>query len=106
MRFYERKEVRDAVSYLRAIANPSDDVSLRRILNTPRRGIGARAEAAVEMFATARRISFWEALKRIDEIDGLATRSVNQIRAFVSLMDDHIAMVGQGNGPTRSPTRS
>jgi len=96
VRFYERKEVRDAVSYLRAIANPSDDVSLRRILNTPRRGIGARAEAAVEMFATARRISFWEALKRIDEIDGLATRSVNQIRAFVSLMDDHIAMVGQG----------
>ena len=96
VRFYERKEVRDAVSYLRAIANPSDDVSLRRILNTPRRGIGARAEAAVEMFATARRISFWEALKRIDEIDSLATRSVNQIRAFVSLMDDHIAMVGQG----------
>ena len=96
MRFYERKEVRDAVSYLRAIANPSDDVSLRRILNTPRRGIGARAEAAVEMFATARRISFWEALKRIDEIDSLATRSVNRIRAFVSLMDGHIAMVEQG----------
>ncbi|MDO4413190.1 DNA helicase PcrA [Cutibacterium sp.] len=96
VRFYERKEVRDAVSYLRAIANPSDDVSLRRVLNTPRRGIGARAEAAVELFATARRISFWEALTRIDEIDGLATRSVNQIRAFVSLMKDHIAMVSQG----------
>ena len=96
VKFYERKEVRDAVSYLRAIANPSDDVSLRRILNTPRRGIGARAEAAVEMFATARRISFWEALRRIDEINGLATRSVNQIRTFVSLMEDHIAMVEQG----------
>ena len=96
VKFYERKEVRDAVSYLRTIANPSDDVSLRRILNTPRRGIGARAEAAVEMFATARRISFWEALRRIDEINGLATRSVNQIRTFVSLMEDHIAMVEQG----------
>ena len=96
VKFYERKEVRDAVSYLRAIANPSDDVSLRRILNTPRRGIGARAEAAIEMFATARRISFWEALRRIDEINGLATRSVNQIRTFVSLMEDHIAMVEQG----------
>src|SRR5581483_5482022 len=48
--FYERKEIRDALAYLRVIANPDDVVSLRRILNTPRRGIGERAEAAVEQF--------------------------------------------------------
>lgn len=96
VRFYERKEVRDAVSYLRTIANPADDVSLRRILNTPRRGIGARAEAAVETFATARRIPFWEALRRVDEIPGMATRSVNQVRAFVSLIEDHVQMVADG----------
>ena len=47
VRFYERREVRDAIAYLRAIANRADDVSLRRILNVPKRGIGDRAEAAV-----------------------------------------------------------
>lgn len=96
VRFYERKEVRDAVSYLRAIANKADDVSVRRILNVPRRGIGARAEAALELFATARRISFSEAIERVDEIDGLATRSANQVRAFAELMARHRAMMDQG----------
>lgn len=96
VRFYERKEVRDAVSYLRAIANKADDVSVRRILNVPRRGIGARAEAALELFATARRISFSEAIERVDEIDGLATRSANQVRAFGELMARHRAMMDQG----------
>ncbi|WP_130865991.1 DNA helicase PcrA [Acidipropionibacterium timonense] len=96
VRFYERKEVRDAVSYLRAIANPADDVSLRRILNVPKRGIGARAEAALELFATARRIPFSEAIDRVDEVDGLAARSVNQIRAFGQLLAQHRAMVAHG----------
>ena len=54
VRFYERKEVRDALAYLRAIANPDDTVSVRRILNTPRRGIGDRAVGAVEALAVAR----------------------------------------------------
>ncbi|MDU1064063.1 MAG: DNA helicase PcrA [Cutibacterium avidum] len=96
VRFYERREVRDAVSYLRAIANKADDVSVRRILNVPKRGIGARAEAALELFATARRISFSEAIERVDEIDGLATRSANQIRAFGELMAQHRAMMERG----------
>src|SRR6266540_3871984 len=56
VRFYERREIRDALAYLRVIANADDVVSLRRILNTPRRGIGARAEACVEAFAIAERI--------------------------------------------------
>ncbi|MEZ5086558.1 MAG: 3'-5' exonuclease [Tessaracoccus sp.] len=52
VRFYERREIRDAIAYLRALANPADDVSVRRILNVPKRGIGARAEAAVSALAS------------------------------------------------------
>ena len=87
VRFYERREIRDAIGYLRAIANRTDDVSLRRILNVPKRGIGDRAEAAVEAFAAEHRISFADALRRTGEIPGLATRSAKQIAAFASFMD-------------------
>ena len=64
MRFYERREVRDALAYLRVLANPVDTVSLRRILNVPKRGIGDRAEAMVAAFADRERIPFGEALER------------------------------------------
>jgi ATP-dependent DNA helicase UvrD/PcrA len=96
VRFYERREVRDAIAYLRTIANRTDDVSLRRILNVPKRGIGDRAEAAVAEWATKQGISFGDALRRVDEIPGLATRSANQLRGFAKLLDEHEAMVAEG----------
>ena len=96
VRFYERREVRDAIAYLRAISNRADDVSVRRILNVPKRGIGDRAEGAVADLAARERISFGEALRRVDDIAGLATRSANQLRGFVDLMDAHEAMVAEG----------
>ena len=96
VRFYERREVRDAIAYLRAISNRSDDVSVRRILNVPKRGIGDRAEAAVAEMATRLRISFGEALRRVDEIPGLATRSLRQLQGFVNLLDEHEGMVASG----------
>ncbi|MDO5067346.1 MAG: DNA helicase PcrA [Propionibacteriaceae bacterium] len=96
VRFYERKEVRDAIAYLRAIANPDDDVSVRRILNVPKRGIGDRAEAAVATLATGQRISFFTALSRSDEAPGLATRSAKQIKAFVELIEAHRVQLAQG----------
>ncbi len=99
VRFYERREIRDAIAYLRAIANPDDDVSLRRILNVPRRGIGDRAEAAVESFAQRERISFGAALERSSEIPGLATRSQSQVAAFARLMADLRTLVESGAGP-------
>ncbi len=93
VRFYERREVRDAIAYLRAISNRNDDVSVRRILNVPKRGIGDKAEGAVSDLAARERISFGEALRRVDDIGGLATRSANQIRGFAALLDAHEAMV-------------
>jgi DNA helicase-2/ATP-dependent DNA helicase PcrA len=87
-RFYERREVRDAIAYLRAIANPDDEVSLRRILNTPRRGIGERAEAMVEAFGQRERIGFAQSLERAAEAPGLAARSLTAIQGFVTLMAD------------------
>jgi DNA helicase-2/ATP-dependent DNA helicase PcrA len=96
VRFYERREVRDAIAYLRAIANRSDDVSVRRILNVPKRGIGDRAEAAVEALASRERISFGEALRRIDDVQGLVSRSARQLAAFADFLDEHEAMVADG----------
>ncbi len=93
VRFYERREVRDAIAYLRAIANRSDDVSLRRILNVPKRGIGDKAERAVAELATRLGISFGDALRRVDDIPGLASRSAGLLRSFAAFLDDHEAMV-------------
>jgi DNA helicase-2/ATP-dependent DNA helicase PcrA len=96
VRFYERREVRDALAYLRTLVNPADQVSLRRILNTPKRGIGDRAEACVEAFATRERITFWEGLQRAAEAPGLASRSLNAIKAFVDLIEQLQSMVAAG----------
>ncbi len=95
VRFYERREIRDAIAYLRAIANRTDDVSVRRILNVPKRGIGDRAEGAVAELAARERISFGEALRRVNEIGGLASRSARLLTEFTGLLDEHEAMVAE-----------
>ncbi|HHT13033.1 MAG TPA: ATP-binding domain-containing protein, partial [Propionibacterium sp.] len=71
-------------------------VSVRRILNVPKRGIGDRAEAAISTLATAERITFFDALQRADEAPGLASRSVKLIQGFVDMMNIHRAMVAAG----------
>ncbi|WP_333619881.1 ATP-dependent helicase, partial [Dietzia sp.] len=89
LRFYERKEVRDAVAYLRVLLNEEDAVSMRRILNTPRRGIGDKAEQAVVAHAEMRRIGFGTALREAGEgkVAGLGSRAVKAISAFVEMLD-------------------
>ncbi|HEX3493024.1 MAG TPA: DNA helicase PcrA [Streptosporangiaceae bacterium] len=86
VRFYERREIRDLLGYLRLIANPDDEVSLRRVLNTPRRGIGDRAEEYVAAFAQRERISFARALARPQDVPGLAARSARAIEGFNELI--------------------
>jgi DNA helicase-2/ATP-dependent DNA helicase PcrA len=87
VRFYERREVRDLLAYLRLVANPGDEVSLRRILNVPKRGIGDRAQEYVAAFATRQKISFAAALARPQDVPGLAARSEKAIAAFNELID-------------------
>ncbi|MEU6384382.1 DNA helicase PcrA [Streptomyces bauhiniae] len=99
VRFYERKEVRDVLAYLRVLANPEDSVPMRRILNVPKRGIGERAEAMVDALAQREKISFPQALKRVDEAYGMAARSTNAVRRFNALMDDLRTIVESGAGP-------
>ena len=86
VRFYERREVRDLLAYLRLIANPEDEVSLRRVLNVPRRGIGDRTEECVAALAHRDKTSFAAALTRPAEVPGLAARAVRAIEAFNELL--------------------
>lgn len=96
-RFYERKEIKDALAYLRVLVNPDDDVNLRRVLNEPKRGIGDRAEGAIAALAERDRTSFMDAARRADQAPGMATRSVNAVLGFVKLLDD-LAEVATGSG--------
>src|SRR4051795_9853014 len=96
VRFYERREVKDALSYLRILVNPADDISLRRILNVPKRGIGDRAEACVQALAQREKLTFFDALRRAEEAPGIATRSLNSIRGFVGMVEELQSMVDAG----------
>jgi len=99
VRFYERREVRDALSYLRLLDNPDDAVSLRRILNVPKRGIGDRAQACVDVLAQRAGISYWQALQRAADAPGLVTRSLNAIEGFVAMVVELQTMLAEGARP-------
>ncbi|SON60961.1 ATP-dependent DNA helicase UvrD1 [Mycobacterium simulans] len=90
VRFYERKEIRDIVAYLRVLDNPGDSVSMRRILNTPRRGIGDRAESCVAVYAENTGASFADALQAAAQgkVPMLNSRAEKAIAGFVEMLDE------------------
>jgi DNA helicase-2/ATP-dependent DNA helicase PcrA len=93
--FYDRKEIRDALAMIRVVLNPADDVALRRIVNTPPRGIGGTTMDKVERAAARHGIGLLEALRRIAEGDQLATRSRKAVVAFLGLLDGWIGTLDE-----------
>ncbi|GLY27776.1 DNA helicase PcrA [Kineosporia sp. NBRC 101731] len=98
-RFYERREIKDALAYLRVLVNPADTVNLRRIINVPKRGIGDRAEGALAALADRENISFGDALVRADEAPGIATRSLTAVKRFAELVEQLRTLVESGSDP-------
>ena len=85
--FYERKEVKDVIAYLKLALNPHDEISLRRIVNYPARGIGATTVERAAAWAAARRLPLWEALGRAAEIPGIGPAARTAIGSFIALID-------------------
>ncbi len=100
-RFYERAEIKDVLAYLRLVVNPADDVSARRIINTPRRGIGAKTVEALDRFAAREQVPFLEACRRAEENHQLAPRAVGQVAEFTRIIDLLAAHAEEGAEPRR-----
>lgn len=95
LKFYERAEIKDLLAYLRFLANPADDLSLLRILNKPRRGIGDKTVATLQMQARTERCSLWEAIGRLSENGVLGSSTRSRLEAFAKLMDHLRAFAGE-----------
>jgi DNA helicase-2/ATP-dependent DNA helicase PcrA len=94
-RFYDRKEIKDAIAYLQAVANPSDEVSVKRVLNTPKRGVGDQTVGRLDAYARAHGVTFVDALRRWDDA-GASARSARGIEAFLDLIDDVATHLADG----------
>ena len=97
-RFYDRREVKDAMAYLRAVVNPADEVSVKRVLNVPKRGVGDASIAKLDAFAAGEGIGFLEALRHAAAA-GVTGPAVRGIESFVRLVDDLGAMAAAPDGP-------
>jgi len=97
-KFYDRREIKDALAYLRLASNPLDEVSIKRVLNVPKRGIGDTTVAKVDVYANETGISFALALRRAAEA-GVGAAGVRGINTFMQLLDECQTMLEEGPGP-------
>ena len=100
VRFYERKEVKDFLGYLRVLVNPEDEVSLRRIINTPKRGIGDRALDVIDLHSATTGFSFWQSLCDARNAVGIPSRSLIAINDFIHLLDNLRTLVDAKTKPS------
>lgn len=91
LKFYDRKEVKDIIAYLKVLENPNDNISLKRIINTPKRGIGNATIEKIEQYSAERDQSIYASILRVEDIGGLSTRIKNSIRSFVDMMNTLLA---------------
>jgi DNA helicase II / ATP-dependent DNA helicase PcrA len=101
VRFYERREIKDTLAYLRALVNPQDAVSMRRVINTPKRGIGDQTVAALEGFARDEGLTLLEASRRVEEIVLLSPRATSAVKGFVDVMERLRARLAEDARPSR-----
>jgi DNA helicase-2/ATP-dependent DNA helicase PcrA len=92
VRFYERKEIKDMLAYLKVIANPKDDLSLKRIINVPTRGIGDKTIAKIEDFCRKQNLSLYDGINQIEKIEGIPPRLKNTIQYFSKMMHEFSKM--------------
>jgi DNA helicase-2/ATP-dependent DNA helicase PcrA len=86
--FYNRKEIKDVLAYLRVVANPSDEVSLDRIINVPPRGLGDTSVKQIHTWGIGNGLNLWTALTRAGEVPGISTRALNASKQFVAMIDN------------------
>jgi DNA helicase-2/ATP-dependent DNA helicase PcrA len=101
VRFYQRREIKDVLGYLRVLLNPHDVISFRRVVNTPKRGIGDATVAALESFAATEGIDVLEACRRVDEITTVGTRAKGAVAGFTGVMQALRAQLDDGVGAAR-----
>jgi len=97
VRFYERSEVKDVLAYLRVVANPADDVSLRRIINVPPRKVGKRTMQVLDGFAEREGVALRKTLERLSEIDGLPKAAEGPLASFAGALDAAASRVAGGS---------
>lgn len=97
VRFYERKEIKDVLAYLRALVNPNDGISIRRIINYPARGIGETTIKKIEQFSLEQNIPLFEAIGRVEAIDSISIRTKANISEFYALIKKYSAMKQKGD---------
>ena len=100
LRFYERREVKDLLAYLRVLANLEDEISLRRIINVPKRGIGDTSLDYIDLFAQQNGISFWQGLLRVNENSSVPARAAAAINEFTAMISALAVLVEAKTKPS------